>query len=75
LKQIFAAEVERGIAAKTQNISRKGAKPAKKLNFRTWRSWYPSAEFILSIADGLRVLGAINLPTLRPQRLSLESCG
>jgi hypothetical protein len=30
-----------GAATKTRNISRKGAKAAKKLNFRTWRAWRP----------------------------------
>jgi hypothetical protein len=39
-EEIFTTEAQRGEAAtKNRNISRKGAKAAKKLNFRTWRSW------------------------------------
>jgi hypothetical protein len=34
--RVIAAQPTRN---KTQNISRKGAKAAKKLNFPTWRSW------------------------------------
>src|SRR4029434_8240693 len=41
-EDVFTTEAQRGGAAiKTRNISRKGAKAAKKLNFRTWRSWRP----------------------------------
>jgi hypothetical protein len=59
VKRFSFTEVQRGEAAtKNRNISRKGAKAAKKLNFRTWRSWRLGGSNSLFSCTFLRVLSA-----------------
>ena len=64
-EEIFTTEAQRGEAAtKNRNISRKGAKAAKKLNFRTWRSWRLGGSNSLFSCTFRRVLSTSAMQSL-----------